>query len=62
MTCTARFIKQRLKDPEQDARMQCALHEGHHVRHRNEEGNLYWSKGLEIDVADLLDDDPEATA
>lgn len=56
MTCPARFIKQQLKDPEQNARMKCARPEGHQHRHRNKAGDLTWSKDLEIDLGDLLDE------
>lgn len=53
--CSARFLKQRLKDSEQDARMDCVRHESHVGRHRNADGTLFWSRGLEVDVAAILD-------
>lgn len=58
MTCTARFIKQTLKDPEQDARMKCAKPVGHALtksrRHKNASGDLAWDSGAEVDLEELL--------
>lgn len=54
--CPARFLKQHLKDPAEDARMQCARPRDHKQRHRNASGDLTWSQGLEVDVKDLLDE------
>lgn len=52
--CPSRFIKQRLRDPEQDRRMECARTADHKGWHRNESGDLKWEDGAEVDVSELL--------
>lgn len=52
--CPARFIVERLADPVQDARMDCAGAAGHGILHRNAAGDLEWEEGAEVSLMAIL--------
>ena len=52
--CPSRYLAERLADPEQDARMQCARTEGHGGRHANQARDLTWDPGAEISLGATL--------
>jgi len=58
--CPARFIVETLKDPAQDARMECTKlvdRKGHHLgRHMNADGSILWDEGAEVSIVKVLEE------